>query len=162
MSRPELGQNSLFNQVYQSWLFDRGVESPIKQPCDVLMSNLEVSSSGVIVAPCTVADSHQVVLQAEKLARALSSKSHFSWIIVSGRAIDLPIAPLRSFMPGLTRIVILDDFTAVFDDLNSFKTETRTLGSRPLSLFYGPSFTSMNADHAIKSAFWNQLRSWNT
>lgn len=152
----------MFNQVYQSWLFDRGIESPIKQSCDVLMSNLEASSGGVIIAPCTMQDSHQVVLQAEKLARALSNESHFSWIVVSGRAIDLPIAPLRSFMPGLTRIVILDDFETLSDDLNSFKTETRVLASRPLSLFYGPAFATMNADHAIKSAFWNQLRSWNT
>ena len=160
MFRPKLGPNSLSNHVYQSWLFDRGIESPIRQPCDVLTSCVTSSSSGLIVASCQPNDNHQVMIQAEKLARALSEQGHFSWITVGGRATDLPIAPLRSFMPGLTRIVILDDFETAFDGINSFKTETMTLASRPLSLFYGPSFTTMNADHSIKSAFWNKLRSW--
>jgi hypothetical protein len=46
-------------------------------------------------------------------------------------------------------------------DGDLFKTEITSLASRPLEIFYGPSLAAMNENPATKSAFWNQLRSWN-
>jgi hypothetical protein len=100
--------------------------------------------------------------QIQKLALALvgSEKIAVSWMLVAQNTSLIPLSTLRSLMPALTRVVWLDD-SRVEDDGDIFKTEMTLLASRPLNSFYGPSLVTMNANPAVKSAFWNQLRSWN-
>jgi hypothetical protein len=151
----------LSNFVYQSWLADRGVHTPGSQPYDVLDAKIDINSRLLLLSVGSEQAKSTECVQLQKLTRALGEgdKLVVSWMLLTQSAVSVSLPALRSLMPGLTRVICLDD--SMVGDGDLFKTEVTALASRPLELFYGPSLATMNENSATKSAFWNQLRSWN-
>ena len=149
------------NFVYQSWLADRGVNTPVSQPYDVLDAKIDINSRLLLLSIGSEQAKSTECAQLQKLTRALGEgdKIVVSWILLAQSDVLVSLPTLRSLMPGLTRVVCLDD--SMVGDGDLFKTEITALASRPLELFYGPSLATMNENPSTKSAFWNQLRSWN-
>jgi len=151
----------LSNFVYQSWLADRGVHTPGSQPYDILDAKIDINSRLLLLSVGSEQAKSTECAQLQKLTRALGEgdKLVVSWMLLTQSAVLVSLPALRGLMPGLTRVVCMDD--SMLRDGDLFKTEITALASRPLELFYGPSLTTMNENPATKSAFWNQLRSWN-
>ncbi len=149
------------NFIYQSWLADRGVHTPGSQPYDVLDAKIDTNSRLLLLSSGSEQAKSTECGQLQKLTLALSEgdKTAVSWMLLAQSTVLVSLPTLRSLMPGLTRVVCLDD--SMVGDGDIFKTEVTALASRPLELFYGPSLATMNENPAAKSAFWSQLRSWN-
>ena len=149
------------NFVYQSWLTDRGVNSPGSRPYDVLEAKIDTNSRAVLLSVGSDQSTRLDASQIEKLASALvgADNAAVSWMLLLQGAAEVSLTDLRNLMPALSKVVWLDDSKVV--DLEVFRTEMATLASRPLEFFYGPSLATMNANPTVKSSFWNQLRSWN-
>jgi len=147
--------------IYEAWLADRGIDSPGVQPCDVLDAGFNPASRGVIVAVSTESDRAGDADKITKLARALDRDDSrpFSWILVAGETSKLSVATLRNLMPTLCKVVLLDDACAELQG-QLFKIEETLVASRKVETFFGPSLLTMNQDNAIKSLFWQQLRTW--
>ena len=149
------------NFVYQSWLADRGVNTPGSQPYDVLDAKIDTNSRLLLLSVGSEQAKLTECAQLQKLALALGEgdKITVSWMLLAQSTALVSLPTLRGLMPGLTRVVYLDDSRVKDGDI--FKTEVTALASRPIEIFYGPSLATMNEDPAAKSSFWNQLRSWN-
>lgn len=148
------------SSVYQSWLADRGINGPGGQPQNILAAGLNPKSIGAIVARSSKSKVDSEKLQIQKLAKALvgADSDPFSWVLVDGIGSLPPVVTLRGIMPGLSTLVILDDFqTSVGDD---FKTTDTKVASRPVKIFYGPSLATMNDSQLVKSSFWTAVRAW--
>lgn len=146
--------------VYQSWLADRGINTPGGQPQNILATGLNSKSFGVIVARSSPHRIDSEKSQIQKLANALvgADAEPFSWFLLDESGPLPPAVILRSVLPGLSALVVLDDSQwNVGDD---FKTEATKVASRLLKTFYGPSLATMNDNQAIKSSFWTALRAW--
>lgn len=156
-----LGPLLLSNIVYQSWLTERGIESPGGQPFEVLATFIPPLAEGLIVARSDHSNAVTERVQLEKLSKAFSVSgfSQFAWILFAGAADSWPLEPARSVMPALSRVLFLDD-NHCGPGVVSFRTEKCVMASRPLEKFYGPSLATMNANPDIKSAFWSQARMW--
>lgn len=146
--------------VYQSWLADRGINSPGSQPQNILAAGLNPESIGIIVARSS---SHRIdseKSQIQKLAKALvgGDSEAFSWVLLDERGPLPPAVMLRSVVPGLSALVVLDDSELNSDD--DFKTDATKVASRLLKTFYGPSLATMNDSQALKSSFWTAVRAW--
>ncbi len=146
--------------VYQSWLADRGINTPGGQPQNILVAGLNSKAFGVIVARSSPQRIDSEKSQLEKLAKALvgGDSDAFSWILLDESGPLPPAVMLRSVMPGLSVLVVLDD--SQWNAGDDFKTEATKVASRLLKTFFGPSLATMNDSQATKSSFWTALRAW--
>lgn len=148
------------SSVYLSWLTDRGINSPAGQPQNVLAAGLNPKSFGAIVARSSASKVDSEKNQIQKLAKALVGvdAEPFSWLLIDESGPLPPAVTLRSVMPGLSALVILDDSEWSAGD--DFKTTATHVASRPFKIFYGPSLFTMNESQSVKSSFWTALRAW--
>lgn len=148
------------SSVYQSWLTDRGLNSPGGQPQNVLDAGLNPKAFGAIIARSSPAKVDSEKSQIQKLAKALVGVDlePFSWVLLNETGPLPPTAMLRSVMPGLSALVVLDD--SQWDAGDNFKTAVTKVASRPFKIFYGPSLATMNESQSVKSSFWTALRAW--
>ena len=148
------------SSVYQSWLTDRGLNSPGGQPQNVLAAGLNEKSFGAIIARSAPAKVDSEKPQIQKLAKALvgADTEPFSWVLLDESGPLPPTLMLRSVMPDLSALVFLDD--SQWNASDEFKTTVTKVASRPLKIFYGPSLATMNDSQSIKSSFWTALRAW--
>lgn len=146
--------------VYQSWLADRGINTPGGQPQNILASGLNSKSLGVIVARSSPHRIDSEKSQIQKLSKALvgADAQPFSWILVDESGSLPPAVMLRSVIPSLSAVIVLDDSEWNIGD--NFKTEATKVASRLLKTFHGPSLSTMNDSQAIKSSFWTAVRAW--
>jgi hypothetical protein len=158
--------------IYQAWLTDRGIHSPVSQPFFILGSDIEANSLTVIVAQASAVDS-STVPAVMRLAHALKSiVSHpISWVVVD-QALELPAhAVLRGLLPTLTNVVLLTSLSQASsnvavrssDDLDredGYLKEELVMASRPLRVMHGPLMLTMASDLGEKKRFWVQLQAW--
>ncbi len=146
--------------VYQSWLTDRGLNGPIGQPQNILAAGLNQKSFGIIVARSSTSKIDTEKPQIQKLAKALvgADLEPFSWVLLDESGPLPPAATLRSVMPSLSSLVVLDD--CEWNAGDDFKTASTKVASRPFKIFYGPSLSTMNDSQSVKSSFWTAVRAW--
>jgi hypothetical protein len=150
----------LDSSVYQSWLADRGINTPGGQPQNILAAGLNPKSVGAIVARSSKFKVDSEKSQIQKLAKALVGvdAEPFSWILVDESGSLPPAVMLRSVIPSLSAVVVLDDSEWNIGD--NFKTTDTKVASRPVKVFYGPSLATMNDSQTVKSSFWTAVRAW--
>jgi len=150
---------SVTTSVYQSWLADRGLDSPGSQPFVLLGAGVDARSHVVILAKAS-AGGQDIKSQVVKLAAALSTEdSTVSWVVVDeGQAIPL-IQELRTLMPRLSRVVSL---AGCNQDLQGgpFETEHQIFASREITIMKAPTLEAMNSNPVLKRSFWEAVRSW--
>lgn len=147
------------NDVYRSWLTDRGIDSPGSQPFELLASHLSSGSEILILAESLESsfDDHSVAL--EKLANALSTpERHVSWILVKPAGASPDDKVLKSLLPSLGRIIALAERPSSTD--GGFVIESKTVAGKSLQKFLGPSMNQMTTDLELKRRFWNDVRTW--
>ena len=145
--------------VYQSWLADRGIDSPGSQPFVMLGAGLDTRSHVVILASSSAAG-QDVKSQVMKLAAALRTEdSAVSWVVVDeGQSIPL-IQDLRTMMPRLSRVVSLTGGNPDLSD-GPFQIEQQIFASREISIMKAPTLEAMNSNPVLKRSFWDAVRSW--
>ena len=147
--------------VYQTWLADRGIDSPGSQPFKSLAADLSPDSHLLILA--TAGESDLASVEAvTRLASALRKTSgKISWLVVDG-AFEVPsIRILRAALPTLTNLVRLTDGVPVPPE-TTYATEEQNVASRPLRILHGPTMAVMASDGDTKKRFWLQLQAWMT
>ncbi len=145
--------------VYQSWLADRGIDSPGRQPFKSLGSDMSSESSTLILASVVEGDFASIEA-VTKLAKALrGSAGNISWLAVDD-SLELPSARiLRSVLPTLTNLICLTESVPTPAGA-TFPTEEQATASRPLRFLHGPTMSLMATDGEAKKRFWLQLQSW--
>ncbi len=154
--------------IYQAWLSDRGINSPVTQPFVLLGSDIVAHSQTLVVASAAAQDlgTQPAVI---RLAQALKAiVPHFvSWVVVD-QDYDAPSrAVLRGLLPTLTNIVMLveqsGDVTPKMPEAEteaSYPIEDHIIASRPLKIIFGPTMSTMANDLAVKKRFWLQVQAW--
>ena len=150
---------SVTTSVYQSWLADRGIDSPGSQPFVLLGAGIDARSHVVILATASSVG-QDIKAQVMKLAAALSTEdSAVSWVVVDeSQSIPL-IQELRTMMPRLSRVVSL---AGSDQDLSGipFEIERLNFASREIAVMRAPTLEAMNSNPVLKRSFWDAVRSW--
>jgi hypothetical protein len=145
--------------VYQSWLADRGIDSPGSQPFKSLASDISPDSSTLVLASVATGDASSLEAVARLSGALRGLGGRISWLAVDD-SLELPsIGILRAVLPTLTNIIYLTSSVPMPAGATC-PTEERTVASRPLRLFNGPTMSLMASDGEIKKGFWLQLQSW--
>ncbi len=148
------------NNVYRSWLTDRGIESPGAQPFELLGSFLDQGSQVLILADSSDPAASQIPAAVRKLSEALSSSElQVSWLLIKSGASYPDLKVLKAMLPSLTKFIVLT--SGNLDSMaNGFTTELKTIAGRAIDVFQGPSIDLMNHNPELKRRFWNDVRSW--
>lgn len=159
-------------EIYQAWLTDRGIHSPVSQPFSILGSDIEANSLTIIVALASSQDS-VTVPAVMRLAQALTSiVSHpISWVVVDQSHAGPSLTVLRGLLPTLTNVVLLTCPSEISSNLvdqssgavgreEGYPMEDLVIASRPLRIMHGPLMLTMASDFAEKKRFWLQLQAW--
>jgi hypothetical protein len=150
----------LTNDVYQSWLTDRGLESPGSQPFELLGSKWEQSSECLILASAQTEDSASTLEAVKKLAEALSQPNKpVSWFVLKSDQSELDLKLFKSMLPGLSRVISLsENCTDVHGQ--QFLRDVKIIAGQKIGVFVGPTMNLMSSDPEIKRRFWNEVRVW--
>lgn len=162
----------MVTDIYQAWLTDRGIHSPVSQPFFILGSDIEANSLTMIVAQASALDS-STVPAVLRLAQALKTivPHAISWVVVD-QSFELPaLAVLRGLLPTLTNVVLLTSppeflselvvqSSADMDREEGYPMEELVVASRPLRVMHGPLMLTMASDLGAKKRFWLQLQAW--
>jgi hypothetical protein len=157
--------------IYQAWLSDRGIRSPVTQPFVLLGSAIESHALTLIVASA-MPDESATLPAVVRLAQALKALSNsVSWIVVDQRFGVPSKSILRGILPTLVNIVMLVDDPAnvvgsepqgseAAEQAPGYPVESLNLASRPLRVIFGPTMHTMSLNLAVKKRFWTQLQAW--
>lgn len=145
------------NEVYRSWLTDRGLDSPGSQPFDLQGSKIYPTSSCLIVGYGASELAPQLVQSLSKLSEAISTPdTPTSWLLINKSSSPPELRLLRSALPGMTKIIYLTES----QDSSAFDCSSVNVAGQEILVFRGPMMELMNSNADLKRRFWNDVRAW--
>ncbi len=145
------------NEIYRSWLSDRGLDSPGSQPFVLLGSEIHPLSRSLILASLRPGDVTQNLSSVKRLAEALSTNdSSVSWITISSESPQPEWTVIGSILPRLSKVVTLSEIVSS----EPVRKDSVMAAGRSIDVFRGPSMEQMSTSAELKRSFWNEVREW--
>lgn len=145
------------NEVYRSWLTDRGLDSPGSQPFDLLGSKIYPASSCLILGCATSEVATQLLPSLAKLAEAISTPDNpTSWLLIGKAGSPPELRLVRSVLPVMTKVIYLTES----QDSSVFDSSPVNIAGQEIRIFRGPMMELMNSNAELKRRFWNDVRAW--